>query len=117
MVLGVLLFYLAFDVPEDMTSTICAVVICVVGLLMLRRTSQPMNTLRRLLLGAMIALFILSLALFPELFTISPLDFASQLVLAVFVLLSLPTFHVFCRGMDRLKGLAAVRPRRRKNKK
>ncbi|MGI6028711.1 MAG: cation-translocating P-type ATPase [Candidatus Heteroscillospira sp.] len=113
MVLGVLLFYLAFDVPEDMMSTICAVVISIVGLMMLYRTSLPLNALRRLLLGAMIALFVLSLMLFPELFTISPLNFASKLVLAVFALLSCPTFFVLCRGMDKLRSLVTQRRKKK----
>ena len=58
MVIGVLLFYLAFDMPDDMMSTICAVVLCVVGLLMLYRTSLPLNLLRKALLIVVTAIFI-----------------------------------------------------------
>ena len=113
MILGVLLFYLAFDVPENMMSTICAVVMCVVGILMLYRTSLPLNGLRKLLLGSMIALFVISLAAFPELFTISPLDFSAWLVLIVFALLSVPTFYVLCRAMDKIKYFVGAKGKRK----
>ncbi len=117
MVLGVLLFYLAFDVAEDMMSSICAVIIGIVGLLMLYRTSQPLNALRRVLLISMAVLMVLALLFLPELFTISPLDFASQLVLAVFALLSAPTFYVLCRGMDRLKDAFSQHKKTSRSKK
>ncbi len=113
MVLGVLLFYLAFDIQEDMMSTICAVVLCVVGLLMLYRTSLPLNLLRKLLLGAMTVLFVLSVAFLHELFTITPLDFASSLVLVVFALLACPTFYILCRFTERLRrSIASFRKRK-----
>ena len=102
MVIGVLLFYLAFDMPDDMMSTICAVVLCVVGLLMLYRTSLPLNLLRKALLIVVTAIFIFCVVFLHELFTITPLDFASTLVLVVFALLACPTFYVLCRFTDRL---------------
>lgn len=108
MILGVLMFQLAFDVPEDMVSTVCALIMGAVGLMMLYRTGYPLNWLRRLLLGSMTALFILALIFAPELFTITALDFRSILVLVVFVMLSIPTFWALCRGMDKLKAFVTI---------
>ena len=56
MVIGVLLFYLAFDIPKDEMSTICAVIMGIVGMLMLFTTSMPFNTIRRILFISMGAL-------------------------------------------------------------
>lgn len=107
LILGVLLFYIAFQVESGEMSTICAMVMAVVGLIMLHHTCKPYNELRKLLMGSMCAGFVLAVLFLKGLFTLSPLDFPSMLVLAVFVLLAWPTMRVmrtvFEKVHERLK--------------
>jgi len=105
LVLGVLLFYLAFDVESSRMSTICAIVMGVVGLLMLHRTCLPYNLLRRTLMGAMCAGFVLATLFLRELFTLASLDFSSLLVLVVFVFLAEPCFRVMETLVERIHGV------------
>ena len=93
LVLGVLLFYIAFPVASEEMSTICAIVMGVVGLLVVHRASQPYNALRKLLMISMSVIFALSVLFLKDLFTLSPLDFSSMLVLTVFSLLAWPTMR------------------------
>lgn len=72
MVIGVLLFYLAFDIPKDEMSTICAVIMGIVGMLMLFTTSMPFNTIRRILFISMGALFIILALIMPDFFSLVP---------------------------------------------
>lgn len=112
MVIGVILFYLAFRVPEEEMSTICAVVMGVVGLLMVHRTSKPYNSLRKLLMIAISVGFALSVLFLKDLFTLAPLGFSGILVLAVFALLAPPTLKVVSLGLDKLR--QSISPKRRK---
>lgn len=92
MVIGVLLFYLAFDIPKDEMSTICAVIMGIVGMLMLFTTSMPFNTIRRILFISMGALFIILALIMPDFFSLVPLTFRTGLILAVFALMSIPSY-------------------------
>ena len=97
MVVGVMLFYLAFDIPRDEMSTICALIVALVGLLMLISTSRPFNRIRVILCCAMTAALLIGILCFPVLFSLVPLTMQSGLVFAVFAILSIPTYSGITR--------------------
>jgi cation-transporting ATPase E len=114
LILGVLLFGIAFQVDSGETSTICAMVMATVGLIMLHRTSKPYNLLRTVLMGAMILALIFSVLFLKGLFTLSKLDFSSMLVLTVFVLLAFPTMRVMTAAVRRISEFPIFRAARKR---
>lgn len=117
LIVGVMLFYLAFQIKEDMLSTICTGIMGIVGLLMVYQTSQPFNTLRKIMLALLCAAFGGCYFCLPELFTLSALDKPALLILVVLGLLAFSVMFVCHRGLDKAKerldaGLALHRKRR-----
>lgn len=92
MVIGVMLFYLAFDIPKNQMSTVSAMIVGLVGLLMLFSTSMPFNRIRTVLFIAMSAALVLGAVVAHELFSLVPLTLQSGLILGVFSILSIPTY-------------------------
>ena len=118
LVLIVLLFYLAFGVADAEMSTISAIVMGVVGLLMLHQTCKPYNALRKLLMIAMSVAMVVCVLFLKDLFTLAPLDFSSILVLVVLSLLAYPVMYVLSKGLDRVSGaFSAARSKRRRGGK
>lgn len=103
LIIGVMLFYKAFELPDEMMSTICAIIMAAVGLIVLHNNCTPYNKLRKLLMFGMAGAMIISLIFFRELFTLSTLDHSSMLVLAVFVLLAYPLMRTLSRLLDAAK--------------
>ena len=66
LVLGVMLFYLAFHLEDDMLSTISTGVMGVVNCMMVFRTSKPFNTLRIVMMSFLIAAFAVCYFFFPR---------------------------------------------------
>lgn len=97
LVLGVMLFYLAFHLEDDMLSTISTGVMGVVGLMMVFRTSKPFNTLRIVMMSFLIAAFTVCYFFFPTYFTIEPLNTRGLLVFIVFALLACSVFWALRR--------------------
>lgn len=91
-VIGVMLFYVAFEIPRDQMSTVSALIVGLVGLLMLFSTSLPFNRIRTALFIAMSAAFVLGAVIAHELFSLVPLTLQSGLILGVFAILSVPTY-------------------------
>ncbi len=104
-IIGVVLFNKAFGLPAQEVSTIAAVLITCVGLIMVWKVSTPLNWQRALLLVGLIALFLAALIFFPGLFSIVPLGFGSSLVLGVFVLLIPSLMWLFFTAMEKLEAL------------
>ncbi len=102
LVIGILLFYLAFELDLNRMSTIATITVGVVGLLMLFKICIPFTTLHKVLFGSMCSLFVLANLFLKEFFTLSDLDFQSALVLGVFLLLSVPLFNYACRLADKV---------------
>ena len=102
LVVGVMLFYLAADLPDTAMSTICTGVMGVVGLMMVHRTAKPYNKPRLAMICALSVGFAGSFLLLKGLFNLVPLDFLSVLVLAVFSLLAWPAMNVLCRAQEKL---------------
>ena len=111
---GVMLFYLAADLPDTAMSTICAGVMGVVGLMMVHQTAKPYNKLRLAMICVLALGFAGSFLFLKALFNLVTLDFLSVLVLAVFALLAWPVMNVMYKLMDKLSALAQRRktPRR-----
>ena len=97
LVLGVMLFYLAFHLEDDMLSTISTGVMGVVGLMMVFHTSKPFNTLRIVMMSFLIAAFAVCYFFFPTYFTIEPLNTRGLLVFIVFALLACSVFWALRR--------------------
>lgn len=110
LVLGAILFCLVFELAEDMMGTICTVILCVVGLMVVHRTCKPYDLLRRAMMVALVVGFGICVLVLPELFTISKLDLPAGMILGVFVLLSWPALALLCRAQEKLKqSLASLR--------
>jgi len=103
LIVGVMLFYIAFDFPTQEMSTICAIIMGVVGMLVLHRICIPYNRIRKLLMISMSATFVFMLIFFRELFTLTELTFSSKLVLMVFVFLAYPLMKTLSYGLEGLK--------------
>lgn len=103
LIVGVNMFYYAFDFPDEQVSTICAILIGIVGMLVLHRMCIPYNSIRRFLVISMCATFAVMLIFFKELFTLTALSYQSILVLGVFALLAFPLIRTLTLGFDRLE--------------
>lgn len=93
---GVMLFAYAFpSLAREQTATVCTLLLCLVGFLMLWRVCLPFNLWRGILFGVLVAAFF-GLVLFAgSLFLLVPLDLSGWLLFAVFALLSLPLMLFF----------------------
>ena len=118
LVVGVMLFYLAFHIHEDMLSTICTGIMGIVGLMMVYQTSRPFNPLRKVMMILLCAAFGVCYFFLPELFTLSALDKPALLILVVLGLLAFSVMFACRKGLAQLnrrfaKGIFP--PRRKKN--
>ena len=95
LVVGVLLFYHAFDLDPGMMGTICAITMGIVGILVIVRICRPFTLIRKLLVCAIVAAFAFCVVFLRSLFTLSPLDNQGMLLLAVFALLAWPALSLF----------------------
>ena len=93
-------FFLAFF---TLFATICTGVMGIVGLMMVHRTCQPYNTIRKVMIVVLGVLFVIAYFGFPTLFNLQKLDLQSALILIVFGLLSWPVMKAFCRLNDRMR--------------
>jgi len=106
---GVLMFYLAFPAGETTgvsvaeMSTICAIILGVVGLLVLYQVCKPFNRIRKVMMVGLALAMAVCVLFLKGLFTLSRLNFSSMLVLAVFALLAYPVMFVVRAGLDRAR--------------
>ena len=103
LIVGVMLFYNAFKIPEEAVSTICAIIMGVVGLIVLHYSCKPYNKLRLILMSSVTVLLAAGILFFRNLFSLTPLDFSSILVLLVFSLLALPLMKTLTIGLGMLE--------------
>ncbi|MBQ7669737.1 MAG: HAD-IC family P-type ATPase [Clostridia bacterium] len=92
MTIGVMVFCTVFEIPKDQMSTVCALIVGFVGLLMLYATCIPASKIRVALCIAMTVALILGAVIGASFFSIVPLSTESALVLTTFGLLSIPTY-------------------------
>lgn len=114
MIIGVLLFYIGFDIPKSEMSTICAYIMAIVGMLMLYSTSIPFNLIRKVLFVSMAVFFVAANIIMAEFFSLVPLSFQSWLIFGVFALLSVPVYIAVKRGIYVLGDILAVLRRKLK---
>ena len=103
LIVGILLFYIAFKIDDTSMSTICTGVMGVVGLMMVHRTSKPYNKLRIAMIIVLTLSFLTAFFFLPEIFTLKTLNFQSMLILVVFCLLAWPVLSLFSRVNDKLR--------------
>ena len=103
LVLGVILFCMVFEVEDNMMSTVCAIILNIVGLMVVHFTCKPYNLLRKMMIGGLTAAFVFCVVMLPQLFTLSSLDLPGAMILVVFALLSAPALIVIRRAQDKLK--------------
>jgi len=104
-IIGVVLFNAAFKLNAAEVTTIAALLITSVGLIMVWKVCRPFNRLRAGLLAGLVALFIAVLAIVPKLFSIVPISFGSTLILAVFILLIPSVMWLFSVGLDKIAAI------------
>ena len=110
LVLGVILFCMVFDVGENMMSTVCAIILNIVGLMVVHYTCKPYNLLRKAMMTGLTVAFVFCVLLLPQLFTLTSLDLPGAMILVVFALLSAPALMVIRRAQDKLKsGIDSLR--------
>ncbi len=102
LIVGILLFYIAFHIDDTSMSTICTGVMGIVGLMMVHRTSKPYNKLRIAMIIVLTLAFLVAFFFLPEIFTLKTLNFQSMLILVVFGLLAWPVLSLFSRLNDKL---------------
>jgi len=99
MIIGAILFYVAFNMTDEAMSTICALISCTVGMVMLFVTCRPFNKVRTVLFWGILVLMVLAIALLGgTLFGMTMLDFPGMLVLGVFMLLSPSAFYALYKA-------------------
>lgn len=97
---GVVLFSLAFDLDNAQTSTVAALLVGVVGLMMLFRVCRPFDIRRIILWISMCSAFIFCIVFFKDFFSISMPDTGSLLIFAVFTLLAYPVMNYISIWID-----------------
>ena len=110
LVLGVILFCMVFKVGENMMSTVCAIILNIVGLMVVHYTCKPYNLLRKAMMIGLTLAYVFCVLLLPQLFTLTSLDLPGAMILVVFALLSAPALMVIRRAQDKLKsGIDSLR--------
>jgi cation-transporting ATPase E len=94
-----MLFYYAFDISDSYVSTICALIMAVVGVLVLNDVCKPYNRLRKALFVTDIIAILFCVIFLKNIFTLTTLDGPSILVFAVFAVLAYPLM----RGLNYLR--------------
>ena len=103
LIVGILLFYLAFEFSEDALSTISTAIMGIVGLLMVHRTSKPYNSLRLVMMLVITAAFAVSFFFLKDFFELTVLSWRDILVLVVFALLANPVMNTVASWLDTIQ--------------
>jgi len=85
-----MMFYISFSLPDEQMSTICAIIMAVVGIVVLHHNCQPYNTIRKALMGIVVVVILICVLFLKQLFTLSDLSGSSMLVLGVFAVMAYP---------------------------
>lgn len=85
----------------DEISTVCMIITIVVGLALIFRISQPLTTLRKLLLASMAVLVVLACTVCGSFFHVVALPFDVAVATVVFCVLAVLLFERFSTGFER----------------
>lgn len=103
LIVGILLFYIAFDLSEGALSSICTAIMGIVGLLMVHRTSTPYNGIRLTMMITVTVVFAFSFFFLKNFFTLSKLLWSDALILIVFAMLVKPIMETITKWMNIVK--------------
>ena len=81
---GVLCFEKAFLMDPAVISTVCTLLISIVGFAMIYGMCRPMNKMRAAMFFGLLACYIVCITAFPSFFYLCPIGFGGTLVLIVF---------------------------------
>ena len=113
LVIGVILFYKAFKIPTSEMSTICAILLGIVGLAVLHFTCLPYNKLRKILMISVSATFLFCVTALRGTFGLVDLSASSVLILVVFACLAYPFMRTLTIGFGQLKARVDARTERK----
>lgn len=118
-ILGIEAFAFAFDFPTQSLSTLSALCVAFVGLLVLFRVCKPFDWKRRALWGGVAAAMLFCVTCLGEFFSLTPLNLQERLVLAVFLALSWTVMRAVLTAFEKgrrlfllLKGKRKARARK-----
>ncbi len=117
-ILGIQAFAYAFEFSTQGLSTISALCVAFIGLLVLYQVCKPFDIKRRVLWGSVTAAMVFCVLFFRDFFSLSQLSLQEGLVLAVFMALSWPVMRTiltcFDRGRRLLSALGSKQIRRKR---
>ncbi|MGI5979000.1 MAG: cation-translocating P-type ATPase [Oscillospiraceae bacterium] len=113
LVIGVILFYKAFNLTTEEMSTICAILLGIVGLVVLHFTCLPYNKVRKILMVSTTIAFVICITAFQSTFGLIPLKSSSILILVVFSCLAYPFMRALTIGFGRVKARVDARAERK----
>ena len=112
LLLGIQLFTAVFGFTADERSTMSAVLLATVGLLVLYQVCKPFNAKHALIWTAMAVGLVVAIFGFAGFFMLTPLSLKAQLVLALFLLLAYSVMHFFLWCFERLEQFGAYLKKR-----
>ncbi len=101
MTVGVMVFCLAFSIPEGEMSTICTVLFCMIGCILIFVTCRPFNALRTALMVTIVVGIVGAIALLGRtFFGMTALSLQGWLILGIFMLLSFSAFYAITKAVE-----------------
>ena len=117
LVIGVMLFYLAFGFDDSVLSTVSTGIMAIVGLMLIFKISKPFNWLRILTFIVCVLGYSICYLFFPTWFTLNALNGSGFLVLVVLGLLAWPLLNLYERAIGNIRGSLENRKLNKDNKK
>ena len=93
-------FMSVFSIPLEQTSTVCAALLGIVGLLVLFQTCKPFDKFRKLIFAAMAIALVFCFTALSSFFQLSPSSRASTLVMLTLLLMTPTVFLIVRRVFD-----------------
>ncbi|MDD6189895.1 MAG: HAD-IC family P-type ATPase [Clostridiales bacterium] len=112
-ILGVIAFSFAFDMPRDEMSTVSAILMSIVGLMMLYRTCTPFTKMRRVLFIGIMVILAFCVLFLKDLFALSPLNYGEILVIVVFALSAFPIMDFINKHLNSLKAKFSIKRKKK----
>ncbi len=97
---GVLCFEKAFDIPNEIISTVSALLMTLVGFMVIFRMCKPFNYRRVLLLCGLFISFALAISIAPGFFALVELNLGGFLILVVFAVMIPTMLSAITRGLN-----------------
>lgn len=110
-------FMAVFAVPLEQTSTVCAALLSIVGMLVLFQTCKPFDIFRRLIWFAMAAALVVCFTVLAPFFELQSGNRESSLIMATLIIMTPTVFFAMQRVFDWGDKLVLCLRRRKKKKK